>query len=226
MAQLREADSTELDTRSGRRTFSILHLLEPQGIARVYGGNLVVMDVAAAEDVFTQREFVSRVDVVVALQASIDAVRSAIEAALPAGLRVSTTAQRKLDLQNVMRSFGMLLRGIGLVGLVVAYLIAFNGVSCGFEQRGWQLGVLAAIGARPRAIWWEQMREAPLLAVASVVLGLGGRARPPPAAGDRHRDGAQLKVIAPETRLMRHAPTVRVKGGSADESSTLPASPN
>jgi putative ABC transport system permease protein len=115
----------------------------------VYGGNLVVMDVAAAEDVFTARGMVSRVDVVVLRDASVDAVRTAIAAALPQGLHVTTPVQRKVDLQRVMQSFGLLLRAIGLVGLLVAYLIAFNGVSSGFERRGWQLGVLAAIGARP-----------------------------------------------------------------------------
>ena len=31
--------------------------------------------------------------------------------------------------------------------------IAFNAMSSGFERRGWQLGVLAAVGARPSAIW-------------------------------------------------------------------------
>lgn len=169
---LDENGSIDLDTPHGRRTFSILRLLEPQGMARVYGGNLVVMDLTAAEDVFTRRGLVSRIDVVVRRQAPLDATRAAIEAVLPPGLRVTTPAQRKLDLQNVMRSFGLLLRSLGVVGLIVAYLIAFNGVSSGFERRGWQLGVLAAIGARPRAIWREQMKEALLIALASVTVGV------------------------------------------------------
>jgi putative ABC transport system permease protein len=169
---LAEGGTIELDTPRGRRTFTILALLEPAGVARVYGGNLVVMDVAAAEDVFTARGMVSRVDVVVRRAASVDAVRTAIATALPPGLHVTTPAQRKVDLQRVMQSFGLLVRAIGLVGLLVAYLIAFNGVSSGFERRGWQLGVLAAIGARPRAIWREQMKEAFLNGVASVALGV------------------------------------------------------
>jgi putative ABC transport system permease protein len=169
---LAEGDTIELDTPRGRRRFPILGLLEPHGVARVYGGNLVVMDVAAAEEIFTRRGLVNRIDVAVARGASVDAVRAAIESILTPGLRVTTPAQRKLDLHDVMRSFDMLLRAIGLVGLVVAYLIAFNAVSSGFERRGWQLGVLAAIGARPSAIWREQMKEAFILSVASALLGV------------------------------------------------------
>jgi putative ABC transport system permease protein len=207
---LEEGDSITLDTPRGRRTFSILALLEPSGIARVYGGNLVVMDVAAAEDVFTERGLVSRLDVVVARDRSVDAVRTAIEAALPAGLRVTTPAQRKVDLQRVMRSFGVLLDAIGLVGLVVAYLIAFNGVSSGFERRGWQLGVLAAIGARPRAIWREQMKEALLLGLASVALGvplgigLAWLLLPVIATAT----ALNFNVIAPEARLVPGAASI------------------
>lgn len=169
---LGEGGSIELDTPHGRKRFSIVRLLEPRGMARVYGGNLVVMSLAAAEDGFTRRGLVSRIDVVVARQASVDATRAAIDAVLPPGVRVTTPAQRKLDLQKLMRSFGLFLRSLGLVGLIMAYLIAFNGVSSRFERRGWQLGVLAKLGARPRAIWREQMKEALLLAVASVIMGL------------------------------------------------------
>lgn len=196
-------DSIELDTPRGPRRFRVLALLEPRGVARVYGGHLLVMDVAAAEDVFTRPGFVTHVDVAVSRDATVDAVRSAIEQILPPGFHATTPAQRKVDLHDVMRSFDVLLRAIGLVGLIVAYLIAFNAVSSGFERRGWQLGVLAAIGVRPRAIWREQMKEALLLAMTSAVLGvvLGiGLARlllPVIAAST----ALNFNLVAPQARL-------------------------
>lgn len=169
---LHPGDSIELDTPRGKKRFSILRLFEPRGIGRVYGGNLVMMDLDAAEEAFTQPRLVTRIDVVVAQQAHVGVVRSAIKALLPPGLKVTTPAQRKLDLQRVMRSFGVLLHAVALVGLIIAYLVAFNGMSSRFERRGWQLGVLAAVGARPSAIWRAQMEEALLLGIASVVLGI------------------------------------------------------
>src|SRR5262245_35926076 len=63
---LRVDDQLELLTPTGRRRFTVRGLLEPQGIGRAYGGNLVVMDLLAAEETFTRRDFVNRVDVVVA----------------------------------------------------------------------------------------------------------------------------------------------------------------
>src|SRR5262249_11013016 len=62
---LRVNDAIELDTPSGRRRFVIRGLLASSGVAKVRGGNLVVMDIAAAELVFTKPGFVNRVDIVV-----------------------------------------------------------------------------------------------------------------------------------------------------------------
>jgi putative ABC transport system permease protein len=169
---LHKGDSLELDTPRGKKRFSILRLFEPQGVGRVYGGNLVMMDLDAAEEAFTQPQLVSRIDVVVGRQEDVAAVRSAIAAALPSGLKVTTPGQRKLDLQRVMRSLDVLLQAVGLIGLVIAYLVAFNGISSGFERRAWQLGVLAAIGARPSTIWRVQMKEALILGIGSVALGV------------------------------------------------------
>jgi putative ABC transport system permease protein len=168
---LESGDSIELSTPRGKRLLSILSLLEPQGVARVYGGNLVVMDVTAAQELFAAPGLVSRIDLVVARGTSVDDVRSAIAALLPEGLAVSTPAQRKVDLQAVMRSFQLLLRAIGVVGLVIAFLIAFNGLSWEFERRAWQLGILSAIGVRRSVIWRAQMMEALLLGIVGAALG-------------------------------------------------------
>lgn len=42
-------DHLDLLTPTGRRTFTVRGLLDPYGIARAYGGNLLVMDLQAAE---------------------------------------------------------------------------------------------------------------------------------------------------------------------------------
>src|SRR5262249_13558876 len=154
----------ELDTPRGRRTFTILQLLEPEGVARIYGGHFLGLGTFTAQESFNPPGLVSRLANFAPRAASPDPAAAPLRAVLRAGLRVTSPAQRKLDLQAVMRSFGVLLRGVGLVGLVVAFLIAANGVTSRYERRAWQLGVLAAIGARPRAIWNELLKEALLIA--------------------------------------------------------------
>ncbi|MCK6556679.1 ABC transporter permease [Candidatus Binatia bacterium] len=170
---LGEGSRLQLDTPTGRRWFTVRGRLEPRGIGRAYGGNLVLMDLFAAEAAFTRPELVNRVDVVVARDADVGTVARAIEAALPAGLRVETPAQRKADLHAVMRSLQTLLQALGLIALAAAFMIAFNRLNAVFEQRLWMCGVLRAIGARRRAVWWMLVKDGVLLGLAGTGLGIG-----------------------------------------------------
>src|SRR2546428_1475189 len=101
-------EELSLETAMGRRRFVIRGLLEAEGVARAFGGSLVIMDVQAAEEVFTRPGFVTRVDVVVMRGADRDAVTRNIQKVLPAGLHVTVPEQRKADLHRVIRSLEML----------------------------------------------------------------------------------------------------------------------
>ena len=190
--RLAVGDPIALVTPMGNRTFTVRGLLEPKGVARVYGGNLAVMDLLAAEAAFTRPGFVNRIYVVVRRDADVAAVQGAIAAVLPAGLRVEAPAQRKTDIHRVMASLQVMLRGMAFVGLVAAFLIAFNRLSAVFEARMWQLGILRAVGARTGVVWRELLKESVVLGAAGVVLGV------PAGIALGH---AMLPVIATTTAL-------------------------
>jgi putative ABC transport system permease protein len=165
-------DSIELETPTGRRRFTIRGLLDPEGVARVYGGNLLVMDLQAAEVAFTEPGLINRVDVVVKRDEDVGRVGSGIATILPQGLRVDPPAQRKADLHAVMRSLQAVLGAVALLGLAGAFLIAFNRLAAVFDERAWQLGVMRAVGARVRAVWLELLKEAFLLGAGGVLIGI------------------------------------------------------
>src|SRR5437667_289640 len=125
-----------IDTMAGRAALEV--------VARAYGGNVAVMDLFAAEELFTRRGFITGVDVVVAPDADVREVAEVIVALLPAGLRVQAPAQRQADLRRVTDSLRVALQALGLFGLVAAFLITFNRLSTVFEERAWQPGLLRA----------------------------------------------------------------------------------
>jgi putative ABC transport system permease protein len=201
--RLRIDDAIELDTPTGHRRFTVRALLEPTGIARVYGGTLLVMDLDAAEAAFTRPGFVNRIDVVVDRDAEVDRVAAAIAAALPSGLRVQRPEQRKADLQAAMRALQLLLQSFALVALVTAGLIAFSRLSVVFSARAWQIGVLRASGVRRRVVWRELVKESALLGAVGVAIGIPagiGLARlilPVIAT----TTALNFKLVAPQTEL-------------------------
>lgn len=169
---LRHGDHLPLDTAAGRRTFTVRGLIEPEGIGRAFGGALVLMDVQAAQAVFTGAGLINRLDIVTERGADTAAVARHIQAALPDGLRVEALAQRRADLRTVLRSMQVLLQGVSLVALGAAFIIAFSRLSMCFAERTWQLGVLRAVGVRRRAVWWELLKESQLLGLLGVALGI------------------------------------------------------
>jgi putative ABC transport system permease protein len=169
---LKLGDAVAIDTPRGQQRVSVRGMLEPRGLARIYGGNLLLMDLGNAQEMFGRAGFVNRVDVVVEREGDVQRVAQDITAMLPQGLRVEPPSQRKADLQAVMRSFQVLLWALGLLGLVGSFLIAFNSLATLFEGRTWQLGVLRAVGVRPRRVWQELLKESLLLGAAGVVVGI------------------------------------------------------
>lgn len=163
-------DPLDLETPRGRQRFVVRGLIEAQGVGRVYGGDLVVMDLMAAEKAFTDTEMVNRVDIVV--QGDVAAAQSAVERLLPAGLEVRPPAQRKVDLQRIMSSVQIVLQSFGFLALIAAFLVIFNRLSAVFEARAWQVGVMRAMGLRPANVRRELLSESLVLGVAGVLLGL------------------------------------------------------
>ena len=71
-----------------------------------------------------------------------------------------------------MHSFRVILKGVGLVGLLAAFLIGFSRLATVFEARAWQLGIMRAIGVRRRVVWRELLKQSLLLGAAGVALGI------------------------------------------------------
>lgn len=165
-------DSIDLVTPAGNRRFVVRGLLDASGVARVYGGNLVVMDLYAAEKWFTRPGYVNRVDIVVSHDREVDEVMAEIRRAIPMGLHVEAPAQRKADISRLIRAFQTMLSGLGLIGLIAAFLITFNRIASVFEDRAWQLGVLRAVGVRSSRLWRELLAESVLLGALGVAIGI------------------------------------------------------
>jgi putative ABC transport system permease protein len=203
-------DPITLETPTGRRRFVVRGLLQPTGVARAYGGNLAIMDLWAAEEVFAKAGFVTRIDVVATRDTDPVRLQDAVASVLPPGLRVERPLQRKEDLSRVVRSLQLMLQGVSLVALVAAFLIAFNRLATVYETRAWQVGVLLAVGLTTRTVWWELVKEALVLGAVGVALGLPlgiliGRIALPFVA---ETTAISMKLVAPEATLGVTAPSL------------------
>src|ERR1700687_2124349 len=73
---LKVGDTIPIDTPRGRQHVTVRGMLDPQGLARIYGGNLLLMDLGNAQDMFGHPCYVNRIDVVVARDGVVQRVSS------------------------------------------------------------------------------------------------------------------------------------------------------
>ena len=169
--QLAVGDSIPLVTPVGLHSFVIRGLLEPEGLASVLGGRIVVMDIAAAQEYFAARDQLSRIDVLVG-SANVETVRQAVAAVLPPGVRVEEPGVRRGLLARTVAGFQVMLTSFGLLGSLAGMVICYSRLSAVFEARAWEIGLLRAMGLRRSRVFVEMLKEAVLLGGAGAAVGI------------------------------------------------------
>ncbi len=165
-------DPISLVTPRGVRRFTIRGLLDADGLAKVLRGRLVVMDLYAAERVFTADGRVNEVDVVLGPGADAAAVKRAIEAKAPPGATVEEPVLRKDIIRRTVRGFQAMLASFGILAVLAGFVICFSRLSALFEARTWQIGLMRAVGARRSTIMLLLLSESLLLGAAGTAVGV------------------------------------------------------
>jgi len=169
---VRVGESVVVVTPGGPRRLVVRALLDPDGAARLYGDDLAVMHLPAAQAIFARPGLVSRIDVVLERQANLPRVAAAVKAALPAGLGATAPAEEALRVRRLIRSLQALLWTAAAIGVVLSFFVAFSHLASHFEGRAWDAAVLRALGVRTGAVWRELMNESVLLGAAGIALGI------------------------------------------------------
>jgi putative ABC transport system permease protein len=161
-----------IETAQGRRTVTVRGQLDESGVASAAGGNLLVMDLFAAQELLGAAGRVSQIDVVLDPRASLEDARTALRQVLPTHLEVARVSDRKGEFARAAAAFQAILDAVAAMGLVLAALITANRLSTLYQARLWEMGVLRALGTRPAALVRSLVAESALLSVLGVTLGL------------------------------------------------------
>ena len=134
-------------------------------------GNLLVTDIATAQEWLGKSGLLSRIDVRIADgdEASI----AALEAALPDSARLLTSAGRTRSTAEMSQAFMTNLTAMSLLALLVGLFLIFNSVSFSVLQRRNLIGVLRGLGVTRRQLFTIILSEAAVLGGAASLLGVG-----------------------------------------------------
>src|SRR5262249_29251075 len=169
---LAAGDPVALVTPSGRRPFPIRGLVEPRGLASTLGGRVVVMDLYAAQRAFTADGQISQIDLVLDDGVDPERVRGAVAAVLPAGLRVEEPAVRRNVIRDSVRGFQAMMLAFALLAVLAGFVICYSRLRTLFDARTWEVGLLRAVGLRQGVVFVELLKEAAIIGVLGVAIGV------------------------------------------------------
>jgi len=165
--RLSTGDKLTLSTMVGDKAFTVRGVMRSGGLTSAFGGNLIVMDIYAAQRVFGRGRRFDRIDLKLKDGVSIDAGRAALRKTLGVGFDVEQPSARGQQLESTLAVYAISMNISSVFALFIGMFIIYNSFSIAVTQRRSEIGILRALGA-PR----HQIRN--LFLVESAVSGLIG----------------------------------------------------
>ncbi|MGA7408963.1 MAG: ABC transporter permease, partial [Bryobacteraceae bacterium] len=141
-----------LDTANGKRSFTVRGLLKSSGFASAFGGNLAVMDIYAAQQVFGRGRRFDRIDIMLNKGVSVKDGQATLRALLGPGFEVQPPASRGQSFQSMLRIYYYILNFSSAFALIVGMFIIYSSFSIAVTMRRKEIGILRALGATRRQI--------------------------------------------------------------------------
>lgn len=170
---LKEGDHLPVFTQKGRQDFTVRGFFKTSGASVVFGGNIALMDIYAAQAAFDRVERIDRIDIMTDPGTAVEAVEQNLRSRLPAGLEVARPDRRGQNIEKAVSALRLGLFMMSLLTLTVGVFIIFNSLSVSVNQRWKEIGVLRAVGVEASRVQQMFLFEAALMGLIGSAAGVG-----------------------------------------------------
>src|ERR1044072_635735 len=170
---LKEGDQFPVYTQKGRQNLTIRGFFKTTGASVVFGGNMRLMDIHAAQSAFDRVGKFDRIDIMTAPGVDVDVVQQSLRSSVPAALEVAKPDRRGEGLEKAVSAMHLSLVIMSLLAVTVGIFIIFNSMSVSVNQRWKEIGVLRSIGVEAGRIQKMFLVEAIVLGLVGSILGVG-----------------------------------------------------
>lgn len=167
-----EGDRVALLVGSRMETVTVTARIGSRGIGGYLDGHLVLMDIAAGQDLLKRHGTVDWLDV--GLSPGLDAAIAldAIRARLPAGVVAHEPQARVSSMKPMIRAFQFNLDALAAVAVLVGLFLVYGSVENSVLQREREIGILRGLGASRTQVASLFLGEAAILGAVGIPLGL------------------------------------------------------
>ncbi len=148
----------------------VVGLVTPTGVAASELDDVIIADLATAQELTGSVGTLDRIDTVLDTEADV----AALTAALPPGLSLRSTSQQAGALGQLIQSYRLNLNALSLMASFVAVFIVYNSMLISVQQRATSLGILRCLGASRPQLGGVYVAEAMLYAAVGGAVGVVG----------------------------------------------------
>jgi putative ABC transport system permease protein len=170
---LKADDNLQVLVKGRIQTLTIAAVTTPtQTIAARGLDEVLVMDIATAQELLNMQGRLSRIDLRIPAGAAGETVQRRTRDLLPPGVVLLPASAMTAKLAQMTRSFQLNLHAMSLLGLVVGMFLIYNAMSFSVVQRRPLWAVLRALGVTRGEIFGIVLEEAILLGAAGIAMGV------------------------------------------------------
>ncbi len=172
--RLNDGDRFQVRTASGLVDLTVRGIFSATGIGEVYDGNVAVMDIYSAQQVFGRGKKIDRIDIATATDADVDEVRTRLMERLGPGINVTRPELRGKTLENTVSAMHAAFTITSILALTIGVFLIFNSFSISVSQRWKEIAVLRSLGVERRNVRLMFLAEALMQGVIGSALGVAG----------------------------------------------------
>jgi putative ABC transport system permease protein len=135
--------------------------------------DLLMMDIASAQELLGRAGRIDRIDLIVAKGAAGRRELARAAAVLPPGVQILAASGRTRTTEEMTRAFRLNLTALSMLALVCGAFLIYNTMTFSVVQRRQWIGTLRALGVSRREIFQLILGEAAAVALLGTATGLG-----------------------------------------------------
>lgn len=170
---VRVGDALSLRVGGERRQFRVASILEDSGAAAAFDGDIVFMDIAAAQWALNRLGTVDRIEISLDDPSEADRVAERLRVQLPDTILVQAPSDTIGNTARMTRAFRYNLTALSYIAVIVGVILIYNTLSVALSRRTTELGVLRTLGAEGRVLRRMFLLEAGLFGLGGAALGIG-----------------------------------------------------
>ena len=169
--KLQVGSQLKLDIDGRIWDFEIGSILGRLGIAGAFGGNLIIMDIATAQDVLGKAGLIDRIDFRLGDSRQESAVQR-VERQIAGRLTLHRKGDLSRQSSRMLGSFQLNLRVLSYLGLMVGVVLIYNTVGLSAISRRSEIATLRALGTSRSVIFALFLAEAVFLGFVGAAAGV------------------------------------------------------